>query len=104
MTSPSRNAHQYRSFVVLDKKGFPHISYEDFGAVKYAHWDGDRWRIQLISPSGSVTLRSSCMAIDNKHDTLYISYRDSVDGSLKVAVGQPSATGQESAVKTQEKH
>ncbi len=86
--SPLRGAAEYRSSVALDKNGFPHISYEDSGAVKHAYWDGKQWHIQVISTSGPIPYRFSSMAVDKKQDILYISYRDSMDGSLKVAIGR----------------
>jgi hypothetical protein len=42
------------------------------------------------------------MAID-QHDTLYISYRDPSDGSLKVAVGQTSSDGTSTALQQEKK-
>ena len=76
----------YRSTVVLDSKGFPHICYEDGGALKHAYSDGARWRIQVVVPRGIEPYLYSAMAIA-RDDTLYISYRDASDGSLKVAIG-----------------
>lgn len=93
--SPNRSAHDYRSSLVFDKNGFPHISYEDRGAVKHAYWDGKRWRTQMIAPSGSVGLRGSSMAIDNKRNILYLSYQDGTDGSLKVATGSTTPIQQQ---------
>jgi hypothetical protein len=77
----------YRSSVVLDKNGNPHISYEDHGTLKHAYWDGKRWHIQVVAPRVIEPYLYSSMAID-KDDVLRISYRDPSDGSLKVAVGR----------------
>jgi hypothetical protein len=77
----------YRSTLMLDKSGLPHICYEDGGSLKHAYSDGKRWHIQVVVPRGAETYLYSSMAIGSD-DTLYISYRDSSDGSLKVAIGR----------------
>jgi hypothetical protein len=83
----------FRSSLVLDHEGFPHISYEDGGTLKHAYWDGKRWQIQVVAKRGIEPYLYSSMAI-GPDDTLYISYRDPTNGSLKVAVGHPE--GEES--------
>lgn len=80
---------EFSSDLVFDKKGRPHIRYEDGGAVKHAYWDGSKWRIQIVVQPGSDTSLYSSMKIASD-DTLYISYRDPVDGSLKVSIGSPT--------------
>jgi hypothetical protein len=75
----------YRSSLVLDHQGFPHICYQDAERVKHAYWDGKKWRIQIVANAGPPA-RYPSMAID-RHDALYISYQDPTDGSLRVAVG-----------------
>lgn len=77
----------YRSTLVLDKNGLPHICYEDGGALKHAYSDGTHWHIQVVVPRGAEPYLYSSMAI-GQDDTLYISYRDATDGSLKVAIGR----------------
>jgi hypothetical protein len=79
----------FRSSLVLDKEGYPHISYEDGGALKHAYWDGTKWHAQVIAARAAEPYLYSSMAID-KDDTLYVSYRDPSDGSLKVAIGRRS--------------
>jgi hypothetical protein len=80
---------EFTSDLLFDKSGHPHIRYEDGGALKHAYWDGSKWRIQVVVQPGSETFLYSSMKIA-PDDTLYISYRDPVDGSLKVAVGSPA--------------
>ncbi len=85
--SPESSWKAFRSSLVMDQRGFPHICYEDFGALKHAYWDGNQWRIQVIAARGTEPHRYNALAIDGK-DTLYVAYRDPVDGSLKVAIGR----------------
>jgi hypothetical protein len=103
--TPSGSWVGYRSRQVLDRRGFPHVSYEDAGSVKHAYWDGKQWHIQVISPLGVDRNRYPDIAID-RDGTLYISYRDAFDGSLKVAVGRPAGTAAQTtaAENTKEKH
>lgn len=77
----------YRSTVVLDNKGLPHICYEDGGTLKHAYSDGTHWHVQVVVPRGIEPYLYSAMAI-GQDNTLYISYRDTMDGSLKVAIGR----------------
>ena len=88
--SSGRQWSDYRTSLVLDSAGRPHIAYEDVGTVKHAYFDGNKWRIQTIIPSGPEGSRFASMAIDSR-DTLHISYRDPVDGSLRLATGSPVA-------------
>jgi len=85
--TPTGSWTGWRSTVVVDSTGAPHISYEDGGPLKHAFWDGKRWHIQVIAPGGANPHRYHSMTID-KEDILYISYRDPTDGSLKIATGR----------------
>jgi len=80
----------FRSSIVLDKHHFPHICYEDSGALKHAYWDGKKWRIQVLAPSGLDMFRYSSMAID-RDDNIYIAFRDAEDNTLKLATGHPAS-------------
>jgi hypothetical protein len=91
--SASQGWSRYRSSVVLDSQAMPHICYEDYGAVKHAVWDGAKWQIQTLTP-GSNQSRSPSMGI-GAGDILYVVYRDTLDSSLKIAIGTPSIHGGE---------
>jgi len=78
--------YDFRSSLVLDHLGFPHICYHDSGRLKHAYWDGKQWHIQVIVPRGTEPTLHPSLDIDS-NDTLYVSYRDPDDGSLKVAIG-----------------
>lgn len=90
----------FRSSLVLDPQGHPHIAYEDAGALKHAYWDGQRWRIQLIANRGASSFRYSSFTQDS-NGTLYLAFQDGVDRSLKVAIGRP-ATAESTAAQKQE--
>ncbi len=81
----------YRTRQALDPQGNPHIVYEDAGAVKHAYWDGSKWKIQVVSAAGPNQHRYENIAIDQKGN-IYISYRDAVDGSVKVSIGRLEAS------------
>jgi hypothetical protein len=85
--SPLGSWAGYLSGLGFDRAGHPHISYDDGGALKHAYWDGTRWHIQIVALGGSDPYRYSSLGVA-PDDTIYISYRDSQDGSLKVAVGR----------------
>lgn len=90
------------SGLVLDQGGYAHISYEDGGALKHAYWDGQKWQIQLLVGAGNESYRYGSMAID-REDTLYISYRDALDGSVKVAVARRASRPRASIAGSPEK-
>jgi hypothetical protein len=77
----------FRTRQALDLDGNPHIVYEDGGAVKHAFWNGSAWNMQVVSGAGIRPHRFEDIAID-RLGTIYISYLDAVDGSLKVAIGR----------------
>jgi len=85
--SPPGSWAGYQSSLGIDHAGHPHISYDDGSALKHAYWDGTRWHIQIVAPGGSEPYRYSSLGV-GPDDTIYISYCDSQDGSLKVAVGR----------------
>lgn len=99
---PTGAAQDYRTTVLFDKDGIPHISYEDSGALKHAYKVGDQWHIQVVAPRGARASRFNSMAIDVTGNTIYIAYKDPLDGSVKVAVGRKS--GGSEAVANQQDH
>jgi len=88
----------FRTTILLDQKGIPHIGYQSPLGLKHAWWDGTRWRTQLIiAPSG--TTFDGAMAIDS-HDNLYFCYTDPRSRTLQLAIGrlgQPSETAKTGA-------
>lgn len=90
----------FHSSQVLDAQGHPHIAYDDGGKLKHAWWDGQRWQVETIIPSGIEQYRYSSIGID-KDQTLYISYRDPDDGSLRMAVGKLAESPQTVSKKNQ---
>ena len=89
----------YRSAVMLDKAGNPHIIYQDGAQVKHAFWSGKEWKLQLVAHGGADGNRYVSAAID-KNDVLYVAYRDADDTSLKVAIGTPSGEAAQAAAAT----
>lgn len=77
----------FRSSMVLDSTGALHIVFESLKGLEHIWWDGSQWRPQLLLPSLGATYFDNSMTID-KNDNLFVSYKDPVDGSLKVLVGK----------------
>jgi hypothetical protein len=77
----------FRSTMVLDSMGAPHIVFESLKGLEHIWWDGKQWRPQMLLPSLGATYFDNAMTI-NKKDELFVSYKDPVDGSLKVLVGR----------------
>jgi hypothetical protein len=90
-TNPSGTWAGYRSSQALDNQGFPHVVYEDSGLLRHMYWDGKVWHTQIIARAGAQRLRFASIAI-SANNTIYISYCDPDDGSLKVAVGRPATS------------
>ena len=81
----------FRSSLVLDKNGFPHIGFQSRLGLEHAWWDGQKWQTQLLVSTMSFPLFENSMTID-RDDNLYMPFRDPADGSLRLAVGRPEAT------------
>ena len=73
------------SSLVLDSGDHPHISYHDRtgGRLKYAHWNGSGWGIEVVDGPDNVGLWTS-IAIDGS-DNPHISYSDDRKGAIKYA-------------------
>jgi hypothetical protein len=100
--NPAGGWASFRSSIVLDLQGLPHVSYEDRGTVKHAYWDGTRWRIQVLTSGGEEMYRYNTMTI-GKDGTLYVVYRDPTDQTLKLATGTATAPTQQSALPAEPK-
>ena len=95
----------FRTRQALDPKGNPHVVFEDGGSVKRAYWDGSGWRVQMVSGPGVQKTRFADIVVD-KEGSVYIGYRDAMDGSVKVAVGRPQVAAERSPgpTKTEREH
>lgn len=78
----------FRSSIVLDSKGTPHIGFESLKGLEHAWWDGKAWQTQLLLKTRGDGFFDNCMTID-KNDNLFISYKDPGDGSVKLLIGKP---------------
>jgi hypothetical protein len=95
----------FRTRQALDPKGNPHVVFEDGGSVKHAYYDGSGWRVQTVSGPGVQKIRFPDIVVD-KEGSIYIGYRDAMDGSVKVAVGRPPVAAERSPdpKKTEREH
>ena len=91
----------FRSSIVLDSKGNPHIGFESLKGLEHAWWDGKSWRTELILKTRGDGFFDNCMVID-KDDNLYISFKDPGDGSIRLLSGRPVA-GQQTAAAEKDK-
>jgi hypothetical protein len=83
----------YRSSILLDREGNPHIVFVTPSGLEHAWWDGKEWRTRLIlALMGNAPLDPS-MAIDG-NDNIYISYTDPADHSLRLAIGRSAPAAQ----------
>jgi len=69
----------------IDSYDFPHVSYYDPGntALKYAHWDGSEWQIEIVDNNGDVGKYTSLDLDANNFP--HISYYDESNRNLKYA-------------------
>ncbi|HDR06219.1 MAG TPA: T9SS type A sorting domain-containing protein [Candidatus Coatesbacteria bacterium] len=73
--------------LALNSSGNPHISYfelvEGSGNLRYAHWDGYSWQIEIVDSEGDVG-RHTSIALDTS-EFAHISYFDATIYDLKYA-------------------
>jgi hypothetical protein len=80
--------NSFRSTLVLDSKGHPHVGFQSKLGLEHAWWDGSEWHSQLLVSTIGAPHFENSMAID-QDDNLYIPFRDPADGSLRMAIGHP---------------
>src|SRR5258708_23384 len=80
----------YRTSLAIDAQDRPHIAYDAGGVLKHAYWDGQKWHIDILARPGFHGYKYCSIAIDS-HNSIFISYTDPEDGSLKVAIGELKA-------------
>jgi hypothetical protein len=85
---PSGGWVGFRTAVAVDRSNHPHVIYDAGGPLKHAYFDGQKWHIQVLARGGGMIASRYCSMTIDKDDTLYVSYSDPDDGSLKVAVGE----------------
>jgi len=83
----------FRSTIVLDSHGRPHIGFESLLGLEHTWWDGQQWQTQLIVSSPGRAFFDNSLVMDS-NDVLYIAYTDPVDHSLKLVTGRPAQVEQ----------
>jgi hypothetical protein len=86
---PLYSWRSFRSCLVLDSSGYPHIVFQSLKGLEHTWWDGKHWKSQILIAALGNTFYDNAMSID-KNDDLFISFRDPVDGSVKVLAGRPT--------------
>lgn len=77
----------YRSSLVLDKQGKPHIAFVTPSGLEHAWHDGKQWHVQLIVGGTNAAGFDSSMVM-GADGTLYLCYVDPADHTLKLASGR----------------
>lgn len=93
----------FRSTILLDSKGAPHIVFESLLGLEHAWWNGSQWSSQVIVPSLGTSVFDNSAAI-GPDDTLYIVFTNPLDRTLRVATGkaiqgQTAQAGQKESTK-----
>jgi hypothetical protein len=70
--------------LAIDTKDLYHISYEELGTeLRYAHWNGTNWTIEIVDTDGVVGAWSSIKV--DKSGRPHIAYYDGTHGNVKYA-------------------
>jgi hypothetical protein len=70
--------------LAIDTRDLYHISYEELGTeLRYAHWNGTNWTIEIVDTEGVVGAWSSIKA--DKSGRPHIAYYDGTHGRVKYA-------------------
>jgi hypothetical protein len=70
--------------LAIDRRDLYHISYEELGTeLRYAHWNGTNWTIEIVDTEGVVGAWSS-IKVDNSGRP-HIAYYDGTHGNVKYA-------------------
>jgi len=80
---------EFHSDIALDHNGNPHIVFESLQGLEHAWWDGSKWVLQIVLAPSVISYFENAMVMD-KDDVIYVTYKDPMDGSLKLAEGRPS--------------
>jgi len=72
-----------RNSIVIDDEGLPYLGYYDagLGILKVAHYDGQRWTIEIVDRASSGFTSS----LQISGGMLWITYGDEASGAMKVA-------------------
>jgi hypothetical protein len=96
---------QFHSDIALDKNGNPHIVFESLRGLEHAWWNGSEWKIQIVLAPAIISSYFDDSMTMGKDDTIYVTYTDPLEHSLKLAVGRLSSDSQSSnKVARAEKH
>jgi hypothetical protein len=87
---------QFHSDIALDKDGNPHIVFECLLGLEHAWWTSSNWKTQVILAPAITSSYFDNNMIMGKDDTIYVTYTDPLEHSLKIAVGKLSGETQAS--------
>jgi hypothetical protein len=69
--------------LLLDSHGSAHIIFGDYGAIRHAFRDGDKWQIETIV-AGGLQQYGNVDAVLGDNDVIYVTYPDPQDGFVKL--------------------
>jgi hypothetical protein len=79
---------QFHSDIALDKDGNPHVVFESLRGLEHAWLTGSGWRNQIILAPAVVSSYFDNNMIMEDDGTIYVTYTDPLEHSLKLAVGK----------------